>query len=133
MAALSPALKVLARRLLAWDRQRLATIRVRYPEADVSAYKARQDLAAVCIDADVQSWPVEIVDLFHAVLEVTRRPGRVTANQEAIGRLGNPGTPRLSRAERIVYREFADRIGRIGSMRETHPALWTESLDVEGD
>ncbi len=128
MAALSAAGKVLARRLLGWDRGRVQA----HAEAgyDVSVYQARQDLAEVCIDADVSSWPPEVVDLFLAVLEVTRNP--TPALQHGIGPM-RVRVGRLSRVERITYRALASEIpGVLKRLRETSPRAWSDD-DGEGD
>lgn len=127
MAALTPAMKVLARRMLAWDRLRLVDVKAEYPGEDVSAYEARQDLAEVCIDADVVAWPVEIVDLFHGALEATRIPRLTAMTERGLGRLRVRRTwPALTLLERLAYRELATAIGRIKYLRETAPRLWGE-------
>jgi hypothetical protein len=125
MAALTVGMKVLARRLLNWDRLRIVDVKSEHPLEDVSAYEARQDIAEVCIDADVLAWPVEVVDLFHGALEATRIPRTTAMVERGLGRLRTRRTwPALTLAERLAYRELATAIGRIKYLQETAPRLW---------
>lgn len=127
MAALTAAGKVLARRLLVWDRARvMGHVARRY---ECTLYIERQDLAELCIDADVGSWPDEVIDLFLTVLEVTRIP--TAAKEFGIGRL-DVFVPRLSRVDRIAYRTLATEIGVIERLRKTSPKAWSDD-DGEGD
>jgi hypothetical protein len=127
MAALTPAGRVLARRLLAWDRARVAIHTAK--GYDTSVYVARQDLAEICITADLDSWPTEVRDLFMTVLEVTRIPP--VAKEHMIGPLAIV-VPRLSLIERIAYRALATELGVIARLRETSPRAWSDD-DGEGD
>lgn len=126
MAALTAGSKVLAHRLLMWDRVRVAAHVARRYEC--TKYMERQELAEVCIDADVASWPPEIVDLFLTVLEVTRIP--TMAKEYGIGQLSII-VPRLSLVERIAYRMLATEIGVIDRLRATSPRAWSDD-DGEG-
>lgn len=127
MAALSAAGKVLARRLLVWDRARVA--RRETEGYDGTHYKARQALAELCIDADTDSWPDEVRDFFLVLLEVLRVP--VPVKEIGVGPLP-PVVQRLSRVERIAFRAMATEIGVIARLRATSPKAWADD-DGEGD
>jgi hypothetical protein len=127
VAVLGPAMKVLARRLLAWDRARVAQHKA--DGYDCSIYEARQDLAEACIEIDTADWPQDVRFLFMAVLEVTRTPTK--ARIQNIGPL-RPVVTRLSLAERLAYRVLADNIGVRERLREVAPRQWAD-VDTEGD
>lgn len=119
-------MKLLCRRLLAWDRARVAQhVSDGY---DCSIYMARQDLADACIEIDTDDWPQEIRFFFMAILEVTRTPTK--ARIQNIGPL-RPVVTRLSLAERIAYRVLADNIGVRERLREVAPRQWGD-VDTEG-
>lgn len=121
MSALSAGLKVLARRLLAWDVDRINAAAARGVE-DLEEYRARQELARQCIDADVETWPPEVRRLFRAVLETTGTGRR--ARQIGIAP-PRPFLKRLTAEDRIAYRELAEAIGVLERLREAGPADWT--------
>jgi hypothetical protein len=127
VAALTAAGKILARRLLDWDRDRVA--RREAEGYDGTLYKERQDLAALCINADVTSWPDEVVDLFTVVMEVLRE--RVAVKEVGVGP-ANIGVARLSRIERAAYRSLAGEIGVLELLRAGSPKKWADD-DGEGD
>jgi hypothetical protein len=121
MPALTSAGQVLARRLLAWDRARVAGHAAR--GFDVGVYKARQDLAEVCIGADVDSWPDEVRELFARVLEVTRSP--VPALERGIGPMRAEPLA-LTPADRLAYVALARELGVLEQLRETAPNHWSD-------
>ena len=126
MAVLGPAMKVLARRLLTWDRARVAQHEA--DGYDCTIYKARQDLAEACIEIDTLEWPQEIRFLFMAVMEVTRTPSK--AREQNIGPL-KPVVSRLTLSERLAYRQLATELGIIARLREVAPRQWAD-VDTEG-
>ncbi len=128
MSALSAPLKVLARRLLAWDVKRIAAAVARGVE-DLDAYRERQELARVCIDADVDAWPDDVRRLFRAILETTATAKRV----REIG-IGPPRVfvERLTAEDRAAYRTLAEAIGVLDRLREAGPADWTAQTSKGG-
>jgi hypothetical protein len=126
VAVLGPAMKVLARRLLTWDRARVA--QHEQDGYDCAAYRARQDLMEACIEIDADAWPQEIRIEFTALLEITRTPTK--AREQNIGPL-KPVVTRLSLAERLAYRALADAIGVRERLREVAPRQWAD-VDTEG-
>lgn len=127
MAVLGPARKVLANRLIAWDRARVA--RRKAEGYDTSPYEARINVAEAAIDQDVNTWTEETKFYFMSLLETTRIGGKV--REQGVGPL--PVTcPRLNLAERLLYRALASDIGVIERLRETAPIQWAEQ-DMEGD
>lgn len=124
MAAMTPASKVIAKRLLAWDRARVAAQHRRKPHLDPGPYLARLQMAEVAIDADVDAWPAEVRGIFRKLLEVTRTPG-VPALQFSVGALRTK-VPVLNREERAAYRQMAKEIGVIHLLREVSPAQWRD-------
>lgn len=124
--ALGPAMRILARRLLAWDRAR---VDLRESQGhDVAAYRASQDLAETFIDADVDSWPIGVREFFMVLLEVTRTP---TSPAAGIGQT-RPVVDRLTRAERVAYRAIARDLAVLERLREASPRQWADD-DGEGD
>lgn len=120
MSALSAPLKVLARRLLAWDVARIDAA-ARRGVRDLEAYRERQKIAQACIEADVAAWPPEVRQLFRAVLETTATAKRA----REIG-IGPPRVfvKRLTAEDRIAYLAFAEAIGVIDRLREAGPTDW---------
>lgn len=133
MAALGPAMKVLARHLLTWDRARIVQSEAR--GYDCTIYIQRQDLAEVAIDADVDAWPEEVKKLFMALLEMHRTATR--GSVEGIG-VYRPKVNRPNLIERIAMRNLAVALGElrgktvIERLREVSPRHWAEE-DTEGD
>lgn len=122
MGALTAGTRALFRRLLAWDRERVA--RIRALGYDTSVYEARQGLAELLLDAEVETWPPEVRELFQAVLEVTRTPFE-PASQHRVGILSNEvRRPPLSPQEVEGYKAAAAEIGVIARLIAVAPQQW---------
>lgn len=126
MAVLGPVMKALCRRLLTWDRARIALHE--QDGFDCTVYKARQDLMEACIDIDTVNWPEEVRIEFTCLLEITRTPTKV--REQNIGPM-RPIVTRLTLAERLAWRALADALGVRERLREVAPRQWAD-VDTEG-
>jgi len=122
MARLTPPTKALLRRLLAWDRERVAGIEA--SGVDCSVYRARQSAAEAAIDAPEETWSTEVRELFQTVLEVTRTPFE-RALQRRVGVLRDqPERRPLNPQEIASHKAAAAEIRVIARLIEVAPAQW---------
>lgn len=127
MAVLGPAKRAMLRRLILWDRDRVAQ---HMADGHDCTLRSRQtDLAEASIDLDVDAWDQDTRFYFMVLLEVTRTPTK--ARSENIGPF-RAMVARLTLAERLLYRAIADDLGVRWRLRETSPRQWGD-VDTEGD
>lgn len=139
MAKLSKAARATAEELLRWDVARVAELARRGVEA--SEYQRRQVLAqaAAAGGAPPERWPLEVRDIFMALLEVhmdrqllhhpaaARQPGQpvgqLMAHQHNVGPLWQ-GVPQRTAEELEALRELARELGVHRQLREVAPVQW---------
>lgn len=127
MAVLGPAKRALLRRLITWDRDRVA---MHVANGYDCTLRSRQtDIAEASIDLDPDGWDQDTRFYFMVLLEVTRTPTK--AREESVGPL-RVVVMRLTLAERLLYRAIADDLGVRWRLRETSPRQWGD-VDTEGD
>ena len=127
MAELRPAMKVVARRLIAWDRDRVAQ---HCAEGyDCGEYTAKLDHMETLIEVDVNLWEPEALIFYTSLLEVTRTKRKF----REVTILDRPRAQpmMLNFLERAAWRQFAKDIGTIGRLREVAAAAWSDT-DTEG-
>jgi hypothetical protein len=122
MARLTVPTRTLLRRLLEWDRERVAGIEA--SGVDCTVYRARQAAAEVALEAPEERWPAEVRELFQAVLEVTRTPFPL-ALQRHVGVLRSQPERRPMTPQEIAgHKAAATEIRVIDRLIEVAPAQW---------